>query len=560
MNTYDECARELTKTGAAFELCTSVVNGEKVRDFVKRPKILAELKHKFATFGNRTCIVYNSRRISYAELESDISAVAGSLRKYHGITHGDRVAILASNKPEWILSFWAIVTCGAVCTALNSWWKEDEILYALRESGAKVLIADFKRFKRIAARLDDLPELQAVFIIENDRVDQIPNDPRIYNFVSLIQPSVTASAPQATSEDDAAVIIYTSGTTGPAKGAVITQRAWLSGLMNMAFATEVAMAMYPDIYVSPQPVVVLCTLPFFHIAGAHGLVLGAVAGGATLVIPQGRFDPVTAMSLIEQEAVTRWSAVPTMLWRLCTHHQRSHFDLSSVRDIGYGGSPSSIRHQELAEATFPELKAISNAYGLTESGSVFAMITGTEFNKKPDSVGRPFPSAEVLIVDKAGRPQAPGVCGEICVKGPFLMTEYWQQPAETQKIIKDGWLHTGDIGCIDEEGFLYVTDRQKDIIIRGGENVSSAEIENRILEHPAVSEVAVIGVEHPEWGEEVKAIVYLTDGADVSAEKIRQWVGVKLADYKIPALVCFRHSPLPRNALGKLLKNELRDN
>jgi len=558
MSTYDQCRRKLTKTGAAYELCSSAVDGFKLRDFVNRPASLAEIASNLSQYGDRTCIVFGNRRISYAGFVSDISAVATCLQNDYEVSNGDRVAILAANNPEWILSFWAIVTCGGVCTALNGWWKTDEIVFALRESGTKILIADCARFKHIADRLNDLPDLQAVFLLAGSDRDQLLDDRRVHRYEEMIRPSIAVLMPLVVGEDEAAVIIYTSGTTGQPKGAVITHRAWITGLMNMAFATEVTMCMYPEIDTRPLPVVILCTLPFFHVAGAHGLVLGGLAGGATLVIPQGKFDPAIAMSLIEKERVTRWSAVPTMIWRLCTDPGVGRYNLSSVVDIGYGGSPSSIRHQELLRETFPGLKAITNAYGLTESGSVFSMITGADFEKRPDSVGRPFLTAEILIVDETGNPLSPGVLGEIWVKGPFLMCGYWQQPASTQQTIKDGWLRTGDIGYIDDEGFLYVTDRKKDIIIRGGENVSSAEIENRVLEHPDVSEAAVIGVAHPEFGEEVKAIVCLKDGADTSAEDIQQWVSKKLADFKVPTLVEFRRKPLPRNSLGKILKKELR--
>jgi len=559
VKTRDDCVRELTKSGAAFELCSATVDGVKVRDYVYRPKNLAEIASGLSQYNDRTSLVYGDRRISYASLAKNICDVASSLQKDCGVKNGDRVAILAANSPEWIISFWAIVSSATVCTALNGWWKADEIVFALRESGTKILIADCARFKRIANRLSELPDLQSVYLFEGTGREQLLADHRVHRYEKLIRTEATTLKPKAIGEDEAAVIIYTSGTTGHPKGAVITHRAWITGLMNMAFATETAMSMYPDIDNRPAPAVILCTLPFFHVAGAHGLVFGAMAGGATLIMPEGKFEPATAMLLIEKERVTRWSAVPTMVWRFCTDPDLGRFDLSSVMDIGYGGSPSSIRHQELARKTFPGLKAISNAYGLTESGSVFAMITGAEFEKRPDSVGQPFLTAEIRIVDNAGLTQASCVRGEILVKGPFLMRGYWMQTAESKLPVRDGWLHTGDIGYLDEEGFLYVTDRRKDIIIRGGENIASAETENRILEHPDVSEVAVIGVKHLELGEEVKAFVRLNDGADVSAQEIQQWVSKKLADFKVPTLIEIREKPLPRNALGKLLKNELRD-
>ena len=264
------------------------------------------------------------------------------------------------------------------------------------------------------------------------------------------------------------------------------------------------------------------------------------------------------MALIERESVTRWSAVPTMVWRLCKHPAVNQYNLTSVLDIGYGGSPSSIQHQLFAKQTFPGLKAISNAYGLTETGSVFCMNTGIDLDKRPASVGRPFPTAEIRIVDSEGNRLPAGMPGEILVRGPFLMDCYWGYPKDDPSVIQDGWLHTGDVGYLDDDGYLFITDRNKDIIIRGGENISSAETENRILEHPSVSEVAVIGVQHLDLGEEVKAIIRLNEGEEATAETIQQWVKVKLASFKAPTLVEFRTEPLPRNALGKLLKSELR--
>jgi len=558
MNTYDAFAYDLTTAGAPFELCSAVVNGVEVRDFLNRPKNLAEVASSLSQYGDRPCIVYGDRRSSYADLVTDIATASACLQTDFGVTKGDRVAILSANNPEWVVSFWAITTCGGICTALNGWWKEDEIVFALRESGAKVLIADTARFNRIAARLDDLPHLDAVILTDCDSQLQLPDDNRVHRFERLVSSCAATAAPVAIGEDDDAVIIYTSGTTGRPKGAVLTHRAWIAGLMNMAFATQVAVKMYPGIDTTPDAAAILCTLPFFHVAGAHGLVLGAMAGGATLIMIQGRFDPVKAMSLIEKERVTRWSAVPTMVWRFCTHAEKYQFDLSSVKDIGYGGSPSSPRHQQLARDTFPGLKAVSNAYGLTETGSVIAMITGAEFEQRPNSVGRPFPTVDVRIANKAAKTLPAGTCGEILVKGPFLMRNYWAQSDETEHSIRGGWLHTGDIGYLDDEGFLYITDREKDIIIRGGENVSSAETESRILEHPAVAEVAVTGVAHDELGEEVKAFIRLNDGAKTSVTDIQEWVGKKLADFKVPTLIEFLRDPLPRNALGKLLKDELR--
>jgi long-chain acyl-CoA synthetase len=272
----------------------------------------------------------------------------------------------------------------------------------------------------------------------------------------------------------------------------------------------------------------------------------------------GRFDPEQALHLIEEEGVTVFTTVPTMVARVVEHPKRHHYDLSSVRTVAYGGSPSGSRLQRGVQETFPNLAMIRNAYGLTESSSAVTVNSGPELADRPQSVGRPVPGVSVRIVDLSGNEVEPEETGEICIRGAQIFPGYWGRPEETAKAVTDGWLHTGDIGYLDGEGYLFVTDRAKDMIIRGGENVYCVEIEDRLVMHPKVVDAAVIGVAHPVLGEEVKAVVEVAPGSALTEGDVQAWVREKLANFKVPAYVEFRTERLPRNATGKLMKNLLR--
>jgi long-chain acyl-CoA synthetase len=277
------------------------------------------------------------------------------------------------------------------------------------------------------------------------------------------------------------------------------------------------------------------------------------------VIPEGRFNPTAALELIQQHGVTIWATVPTMVWRVCELPNRHDFDTTSVTSVAFGGSPSADELQRKIRETFPNVRSTSNAYGLTETSSVATVLTGPDALRKPQSVGPPVPTVEISIQGAGGAVLPTGTAGEVCVRGPILMKGYWGKPEATAEAIDpDGWLHTGDIGVLDDEGFLSITDRMKDMIIRGGENIYCVEIENRLVEHPDIADAAVIGVPHAELGEEVKAVVQVEPGKELTVDDVREWVRAELADFKVPVYVDIQHSTLPRNASGKLLKNVLR--
>jgi long-chain acyl-CoA synthetase len=276
-------------------------------------------------------------------------------------------------------------------------------------------------------------------------------------------------------------------------------------------------------------------------------------------MPEGRFTPETALELIQEHGVTVWATVPTMVWRVCEHPDRHDYDTSSVRSVAFGGSPSADELQRMIHDTFPNVSTTSNAYGLTETSSVATVISGQDALDKPTSVGPPVPTVSVKIVGADGTTLGVGETGEVCITGPILMAGYWNKPEATAEAIDaDGWLHTGDVGHLDDAGFLFITDRKKDMIIRGGENIYSVEIEQRLVNHPDVADAAIYGVPHPELGEEVKATVQLEEGSTLTEADVKQWVADGLAAFKVPAYVDLTFDKLPRNASGKLLKNVLR--
>ena len=423
-----------------------------------------------------------------------------------------------------------------------------------------MLIADRPRFERIASELKGITSLEAVFLIDVDDPAELGDDPRLHRFEDLLGKPGSGMPTVPIVEDDNAVIFYTSGTTGRPKGAISTHRSMISNLQGTLYSSIAGSMVNPGATtINPStPNASLLTSPLFHVAGCHsGLVVGLLAG-IKIVIPVGRFDPVEVMRLIQEEGITVWAAVPTMVWRVVEHPERHDYDLSSVTAMAYGGSPSAGELQRKIAETFPNVKSTSNAYGLTESSSAVTINSGKENAENPNSVGRPLPVIDIRVVDEHGADVPVGDTGEVWIKGPHIMPGYWNKPEATAASIFEGWLKTGDLGHVDADGFLYITDRKKDMIIRGGENVYSVEIENRLVEHPAILDAAVFGVPHPTLGEEVKTVVQLAPGETLTAAEVKAWVAETLANFKVPEYVDFTAETLPRNATGKLLKNLLR--
>ena len=574
MPTTAEITAQLTGPGGPFEVVTEPVGGIEMKVYKDRFQSLREVAGIAVAHGDKPFIVYGERRISFAELSELANGVAAALRDRFGVGHGDRVAVLSANNPEWCVAFWGTVNLGAILVGLNGWWKNDEILYGLTDSGAKVLVADRQRYERIADEVaaGAVPGLEVVFLVDADPADlgatpvEPGKRPLLHRFDELTGTPSATQPDNPIDEDDPAVIFYTSGTTGRPKGAVSTHRNMIANLQNTVLGTVVGTmtgegAPIPSVDGNgavAQPAA-LFTSPLFHVSGCHSTLVVGFMGGLKLVMPVGRFQPETALELIAREQISVWATVPTMVWRVCEHPDRHDYDTSSVKSVAFGGSPSADELQRKVRETFPNVRTTTNAYGLTETSSVATAISGQDALDKPTSVGPPVPVVELRIVDPDLRDVGTGNTGEVLIKGPIVVQGYWGKPEATAAAItEDGWLRTGDLGHLDEDGYLFITDRAKDMIIRGGENVYCVEIENRLVEHPAIADAAVIGVPHPELGEEVKAVVQVEPGQTITEAEVKAWVAETLANFKVPAYVDVTDERLPRNASGKLLKNVLR--
>ncbi|HHL43534.1 MAG TPA: long-chain fatty acid--CoA ligase, partial [Hellea balneolensis] len=442
---YDECVKSLTSSGEIFALCQRTHYGVPMTDFSERPHHLSELLPTIEAYGERECLIYGDARLNYRDFVAQIHEFANFLHSELKVRRGDRVAILAFNRPEWIIAFWAITLVGGIAVAMNSWWTEAEINQALAITKPETLICDAKCFKK----LNTSPKgVKNVVLMDEWPVEEY-SEAKVFPFFQTgrLRRPPFATAPVDVTEGDIAAIFFTSGTTGQPKGVAISHRAWLVGLMNAALAATIIKTLQPDLEIIDQDIRFLATLPFFHVGGGHGIVLSGIVGGHTIVIAKGRFDPLTTVELIEKERITRWSAVPAMVQSVCALPEAQNRDLSSLTSIAYGAAPSSPRLQQLAFLTFRNLRAVSNAFGMSETGSVFAMNTGNDYRERPQSIGRAFPTADIRIVDAQGRPVKAGDIGELQVRGLFLMEGYWGQ--KNTPFTQDHFLPTGDMAYID---------------------------------------------------------------------------------------------------------------
>ncbi|HTT86623.1 MAG TPA: class I adenylate-forming enzyme family protein, partial [Acidimicrobiales bacterium] len=496
-----------------------------------------------------------------------------ALAERFGVRKGDRVSIVMRNLPEWAMAFWAATVAGAIVVPLNAWWTGDELEYGLRDSGTAVAFVDTERLARVRPHLASLPDLRAIVAADERR--RRPSAPApapvavvAFDELRAENPGSEAVLPAvALSPEDDATIFYTSGTTGRPKGAVGTHRNMATNLMSLFFLnTRAGLRGTTGAGGAPPPPrhAYLLSVPLFHATGCHSVLVANTAAGNKLVMMR-RWDPERALELIERERITTFGGVPAMAMQVIDSPSFATRDTSSVRSVAYGGAPAPPELVRRIKEHFP-VGAPSNGYGLTETSSVTTMNVGDDYVRKPDSVGPPVPVCDVAVVPEdftgpaptAELPVGPDAVGELWIKGPNIVRGYWNDPEATAATFTRGWLHTGDIARIDEEGFVHIVDRAKDMLIRGGENVYSVEVEAALFEHPAVADCAVIGVPHPVLGEEVGAAVVLRPGTTLTAEELRRFTRERLAHFMAPTHYWFLSDPLPRNPQGKVLKRELR--
>jgi long-chain acyl-CoA synthetase len=551
--TFDQAVAQLTGPGAPFEVVTETVADRPMRNWKNRERSLREKVANWGLRGDQDCMIHGARRIRYGEFARLCFGAAGRLSDAHGLRKGDRVAVLSYNSPDWLIALFGAVSAGGIGVGLNGWWATEEIEYGLNDSGSRFLVVDERLWPRVAPLAGRLESLEKIFFVGA----QPP--PGTLPIADLLVPSDTVPTVPI-DEDDPFVILYTSGTTGRSKGCITTHRGTIAQVTGIVFSSVVGAltgGASPVPQTGGQPASLL-TSPLFHVGGLHSGVCTALTAGAKLVFSEGRFDPEQVMRLIQDEKISLWGAIPTMLHRVVHHPKVREYDLSSLRSISFGGAPTPPETIEKAREVLPIEPSFANAYGLTETHGVATVNGGKDLLGRKTSVGRPIPVLELEVVDEDGKPVPDGERGELRFRGATVTPGYWNRLDATAQTVRDGWLYTGDVGYRDADGFFYVVDRAKDMIIRGGENVYCVEIENCLADHPEIDEAAIVGVPDPELGERVKAVVRRVAGSQLSPEAVRAHVAAHMASFKVPEFVEFCDDPLPRNPAGKILKNLLR--
>lgn len=552
---YKDAWAALIAPGADFEVTTTNVRGVDIRTYANAAPNLRDAWAATIAYADREYLVYEDERLTYAEAHARVNALGHWLIN-RGVQPGDRVAIAMRNYPEWMLSYWAILSVGATVVGMNAWWTGPEMLYALEDSTPKVIIADEERLATFDTISASLPAMAAIGV----RLPAASSDATSWF-------DATADAKPLPSlnidPDSDACIFYTSGTTGNPKGAQLTHRGCTSNIWSLMFAAALQRILAVQkglIEADAEPPIpsALVTTPLFHVTANNCVAHGTTLAGGKLT-HMYKWDAGVALKLIEQEQISALSGVPVMAREVISHPDFAHTDTSSLMTLGGGGAqlqPDLVGKIDEQVATARP----NTGYGMTETCGIITSIGGDFFVDKPASCGPAMPVFETKIVDpESGQERPAGEPGELWVRGGHVIRGYLNRPEATAETIVDGWLRTGDMAREDADGFLYIVDRIKDMVLRGGENIYCAEVESAIFDHPAVAECTVFGVADDRLGEEVGAAIHLSQGASASADDIREHLLSQLARFKVPRYIWFTDRALPRNASGKFLKRELRD-
>jgi len=557
---FAEAHAVLTAPGSRFELTEIVVGGVTLRTWKQTPPTLRDVFVTARGHSDATFLVYEDERISFEAFSRAAIAFAGELRA-RGVARGDRVAIAMRNLPEWPVTFYGAMLCGAIITPLNAWWLGAELEYGLRDSGATVLIADAERHDRLRDHLGACPDLRHAYVAR--ATSSLPQGVTALEAVigcwsdwsSLPDAPVPDVAP---TPEDEVCILFTSGTTGEPKGALMTHRNIMSSFPSGSFGTARNALRHRGALPAPRDrgFALLLSVPFFHANGCFIQLVPAMLYGGKLVLMH-KWNAERAMQLIEREEITHTGGVPTVAQELATHPDRDRYDLSSLEAIGWGGASSPPELVATVQRRFPGVTA-TNAWGMSETSGGVTQLAGRDYEAMPDCAGLALPIWDIKVTDEAGATLAANEVGELWAKGPGVIKGYWNRPADTAETFIEGWVRTGDIARIDDSGFLFIVDRKKDMLIRGGENIYCVEIENAFYAHPDVVDAAIVPIAHPTLGEVPGAVVHLRPGAATDGPELRGFVAARLAAYKVPVEVLVQPVPLPRNQSGKIVKRDLR--
>ena len=548
---FDQAVAALTSaSGSPFEIVEQEIDGSLVKVFANLPSSLRESFAATRLNAEKPFLVYEDETWTFADTMGRVDEIADALVHRYGVEPGDRVAIAMRNYPEWITSFAAITSVGAIAVCMNAWWKAEEMAYGLEDSGAKVLLADIERVNTAGGSLARLGVKAIVVRHEGD----VPEG--VDRLVDVLRPGAAMPEVEVGPGDDA-TILYTSGTTGFPKGAVSTHHAVLSALRAFACRALVGAMTQPAKEPNPFDPCFILAVPLFHVTGLVPVMLSCFLNGIKLVMMY-KWSPERALELVERERVTQFVGVPTMTIDLLESPDFDARDTSSLASVGGGGAPAPPEMVSRVDKSFARARP-GLGYGMTETNAYGPQNAGDDYVRKPRSSGRAIPVLQVQCFDENMKPLGPNEVGEICFRGPNLIRGYWNKPEATAETIVDGWLRSGDLGRIDEEGFVFVEDRAKDMVLRAGENIYCAEVEATIYEFEDVHEAAVFGMPHDRLGEEVACAILPKKGRTLDIEALTLHVSVKLAKFKVPTIVEVVKEALPRNASGKILKRDIRD-
>eukprot|EP00931_Biecheleriopsis_adriatica_P051461 TRINITY_DN29847_c0_g1_i1.p1 TRINITY_DN29847_c0_g1~~TRINITY_DN29847_c0_g1_i1.p1 ORF type:complete len:594 (+),score=135.83 TRINITY_DN29847_c0_g1_i1:50-1831(+) len=507
----------------------------------------------FTRFGDQEFLIYEEERLTFSQVLESSVALSRTLQLKYSVCRGACVAVAGRNYPEWVIAFLAVSGhLNAVTLPVNAWWTGDELKYGLRDSQTCLLIADLERLQR-APFLD---EMGIPAICMRGSKSSLPGRAAHFEEAVAFGRTQKPLRPMPVNQDDRSMLMYTSGTTGMPKGVVMTHRNICSAL-NMVRLWDYSEE-------PKQQRTVLLASPLFHVNGTHVALLAAICKGERLVLMY-KWDAKRALELIQAEKIYNIVGVPTNTYDLVNHPDFLKYDTSTMLAVGGGGAAFAAPMIKRVSDTFKNAKA-GTGYGLTETDAISVVMASQFFPLRPTSCGRPVANVDVCILGEKNQKLPAGEVGEICIRGATVMKEYWQKPDKTAEVFhvdEEGklWFRSGDIGALDAQQFVYIMDRAKDIIIRGGENISCAEIEGALFEHPAVAEVAAIGVPNENLGETVAVAIVFKQGQAPKAEELKRHAASRLAAHKVPAEIFVWHgAALPRGATGKIQKREIREN